>query len=179
MDLIAASQAYLIYAIIGFFARNKNPSLVDKTTMINLQDLASRMSTTGFVCGAELSRTRPSWDSWIVSETKRRTLYTMYMLDNIFNFIYDTPSYVATELGSLPAPTSKVLWETSNREVWEKEYDMHLVDWEGDPFRLSELWPTGPDDDEIKREERVEKWSASVDEYGTLLLGVCTLNYTR
>lgn len=63
MSLLAAFQAYLIYAMVLFFrlnqARNDNHL---RQAMINLQELAHASSRLGLVCAADQHRARPRWE---------------------------------------------------------------------------------------------------------------------
>jgi hypothetical protein len=172
MDLLAAFQAFLIYSIMAFSPQDED-SLIDQTTLINLQEFASRISQAGLVCQAELAHTRPHWKSWIVASAKRRTLFAMYMFDNAVNTFNNNPVYIAVELETLPAPASKALWEARKREAWEREYDLYLGNWEGGGLRLGELWLLETETGARERRERVDKWVESVDEFGMMLLAVC------
>ncbi|OZJ02838.1 hypothetical protein BZG36_04355 [Bifiguratus adelaidae] len=171
MTLLAASQAFLIYAIMLFFASDIGDSLVDRQTLINLLEFACDITSTGTMCPAEFSDTRPDWPSWIVASAKRRTLYTMYMLDNLFCSLNSLPYYIAEELESLPAPASKVLWEASRKDVWEKEYNIYLAEWIGGGLTIDELWPVS-ETGALERRKRVDKWLESVDEFGMMLYAV-------
>ncbi len=175
MTLLAAFQAYLIYAMTAFFsltAQGQNLVPIDHNTMANLQNFASHLSLAGLISFGEALHTRPSWESWIVASTKRRALYTMYLFDNVFNAIVQVPTYIAEELANLPVPASKALWEAKERQVWEREYDLHLVAWPGGELRISELW-LSPEIDTPERRKRVDRWVESVDEFGMMLFAVC------
>lgn len=177
-DLLAAFQSYLLYATTAFFhplssATNRS-SLVDHTTLSNLQELASTLSLSGLLCTAEISErpSRPDWPSWIIASAKRRALYAMYLFDNVFNALSNVPTYVADELAQLPVPASKALWEATERAVWEREYDLHLAAWEGGELRIEELW-FERETDSVARRARVERWVEGVDEFGMMLFAVC------
>ena len=175
MTLLAAFQAYLIYTMTAFFSTcAQNPKLIpiDHNTMANLQDLASQLSLAGLISFGEALHIRPSWESWIVASTKRRVLYTMYLFDNVFNAIVQVPTYIAEELANLPVPASKVLWEAKERQVWEREYDLHLAAWPGGELRISELWPS-LETEISEHRKRVDRWVESVDEFGMMLFAVC------
>ena len=96
----------------------------------------------------------------------------MYLFDNVFNALAQVPTYIAEELANLPVPASKALWEATEREVWEREYDRHLAAWEGGELRISELW-FAPEKDSPERRDRVDRWVESVDEFGMMLFAVC------
>ena len=171
MNLLAACQAYLIYAMMIFFSPGQGGSIIDRQVMINLQGFACDVSSTGLVCPGELSHTRPDWESWIVASTKRRSLYTLYLFDSVFCSLSGLPTFLGEELESLPAPASKVLWVASSKEVWEKEYNLHLANWVDGGLRIEELWPV-PEVGAAKQRERVDKWVESVDEFGMMLFAV-------
>ncbi|KAI9740168.1 MAG: hypothetical protein M1834_004746 [Cirrosporium novae-zelandiae] len=156
---------------MAFFSPAEGIGLVNQTTMAHLQELASRVSTTGLVCAAELSRSRPQWESWIVASTKRRAIYTMYLFNSIFNTVNSVPVYIAEELRGLPAPASKVLWEACTRSIWEREYDHHLSIWEGEELYISELWRS-PETGSPERRKRIDRWVQSVDEFGMMMFAV-------
>ena len=96
----------------------------------------------------------------------------MYLFDNVFNALANVPTYIAEELANLPVPASKALWEATERENWEREYDRHLTAWEGGELRISELW-FAPEKDSPERRDRVDRWVESVDEFGMMLFAVC------
>ncbi len=168
-------QAYLTYAIMTF-SPGESISLTDQTTMVNLQTLGSRATLQGLVCPEELANTRPKWEDWIVASAKRRTLYAMYMFDNVFNFFHGIPCFIADELASLPAPASKTLWSAMSREVWEQEYNFQLARWGRGVLRLGELWPQ-IDAVESERQERIDRWLESVDEFGMMLFALIVHTY--
>jgi hypothetical protein len=151
--------------------------MIDTTTVINLQELASALSLTGLGDSEAEIRTPPSWEAWILVEAKRRTLYAMYMFDNILNFSRNTPSYLATELRQLPAPSSKSLWAATTEDEWETEYDRYLAEWSVKIPRLEDLWPHPMEQITKERRGRVDQWIESVDEFGMFLFSVCSMTH--
>jgi hypothetical protein len=175
---LATFQAYLMYNMILFFHLGEalNPAL--REAMVNLQHLACATSRRGLMCILESQHARSQWESWILTEAKRRTLYTMYLFDGILSTHDGLPAALGTELTGLPAPSGKRLWQAQMRNDWEAAYDMYLAD----PMyglRIDELWPIpdGLHDAGIShRRDRVDGWLQGVDEYGTMLYAVtsCT-----
>jgi hypothetical protein len=161
-----------------FFAGDTTGQLIDRQVMINLQDFACIVASSGLVCPAELSHESPDWESWIIAATKRRALYTMYMFDNVFCSLNGLPTLLGEELESLPAPASKSLWEASDREVWSTEYNNHLNEWPGGGLRIDELWPA-PEAGLEERRKRIDKWLGSVDEFGMMLFAVTSVTHGR
>ncbi|KEF56557.1 uncharacterized protein A1O9_06745 [Exophiala aquamarina CBS 119918] len=176
LEMLAALQAYLLYSMMLFFEYCSPKSFVEQDAMIKLQGLAGDVARTGTVCLAETRDTRPDWESWIVASAKRRTLFVASMFDNLVNFTLGTPSFIATELAELPAPASKRLWESSNRNSWNMAYNQHLTEWIEAPFLVSELWPVA-DMNSARRQQRLGQWLSNVDEFGMMIYSVTAHTY--
>lgn len=179
MALLAAFQAYLIYCMVLFFRLSRGPNPFLRQAMTNLQDLACSSSRRGLMCIAERRNARPNWESWIVAEAKRRTLFAMYLFDSMLLSQDGLPTFLGTELQGLPAPASKFLWRAQTRNEWEREYNTHLADWAEGGLYIDELWPIPTGLDErglLERRNRVDQWLEDIDEFGTMLYAVtsCT-----
>ncbi|KAL2175498.1 major facilitator superfamily domain-containing protein [Thermothelomyces heterothallicus CBS 202.75] len=179
MTLLAAFQAYLICILVFYFLLGREADPFLRQAIMNLQEIACSCSSQGLVCAAEQGGTRPKWESWIVAEAKRRTLFTMYLLDNMLSAKAGLPTFLGTELRGLLAPASKWLWHAGTRDEWEKSYNVYLAEWSEGGLRIDELWSLPPDLDEadvVKRHSRVDRWLQSVDEFGTMMYAVtsCT-----
>ncbi|KAJ5513848.1 hypothetical protein N7463_003400 [Penicillium fimorum] len=175
-DSLCSFQAYLIYSMTMHFfpgtdtVEKHNP--FDTQAVINMQEIAFRSAKSGLICRAEETQTRPSWESWIVASSKRRTIFAMYLFTNVHNAELELPNFVAEELRGTIAPESRILWEASDRAVWEREYNRHLSRWEDGMLEISELWrsdETGTD----TRRERIERWLQFTDGFGIMLFSVC------
>ncbi|KAK6504783.1 hypothetical protein TWF481_006722 [Arthrobotrys musiformis] len=116
MTLLSAFQAYLIYSMVLFFQLGRKTDSFLRQAVIALQELACSSSRQGLLCLAERIPTRPKWESWIVTEAKRRTLYTMYFFDSVLSTQDGLPVYLGTELRGLFAPGSKTLWQAKTRD---------------------------------------------------------------
>ncbi|GFF36398.1 hypothetical protein IFM58399_04541 [Aspergillus lentulus] len=171
-DLLCSFQAYLVYTILMYFSPLGNVSAVTDKTMMTLMELAFRTAQNGLLCTAEITHTRPNWESWIVVSAKRRAIYTMYLLSSVYNSDRGLPNFVADEMKGVYVPQSKVLWEATDRGVWEKEYDRHLLEWEDGMLEISELWRSA-ETGSTERRERIGKWVRGVDEFGMMLFAVC------
>ncbi|KAH8427881.1 Zn(II)2Cys6 transcription factor [Aspergillus melleus] len=176
---LAAFQAYLIYAMVLFFRLSGAYNDVFRGTMINLQSLARSSARRGLVCAADQRRVRPRWEEWIVTETKRRAVYVMYLLDSILSTQEGLPTFLGTELRGLPAPANKLLWQAQSRCEWEREYNVYMAEWAEGGLTIDELWPIPTESDETyttRRRARVDQWLENVDEFGTMLYAImsCT-----
>ena len=179
MELLATFQAYLVYAMALFLRLEQASTLFLRQAMMNLQDLAWMTTRQGIVCVAEQQHVRPKWEEWIVTEAKRRTLYVMYMFDEVISKQEGIPTFLGVELVGLPAPSSKTLWTASVRQEWQKRYNVHLADWPDGGLCIDELWAIPSElgeEDVAKRRSRVEQWLEDLDEFGMMIYAVtsCT-----
>ncbi|KAI7770549.1 hypothetical protein LZL87_002920 [Fusarium oxysporum] len=127
IHLLGVFQAYLIYSMVLFFHLGPSMPFL-RQAMINLQEIACATSREGLVCAAEQRGALPKWESWIMAEAKRRSLYTMYFLDNVLSAHDGLTTYLGTELRGLYSPSSKYLWQ-AGRNGWEQSYNSHLAEW--------------------------------------------------
>ncbi|KAL7925995.1 hypothetical protein ACQKWADRAFT_281482 [Trichoderma austrokoningii] len=177
--LLSAFQAFLMYTMVLFFRLSQGTSPFLRQAMMNLQELACVTSRQGLMCLSEQQRTRPRWESWIIAEAKRRTLYTMYLFDSVLSSEDGLPTFLGTELEGLPAAASRALWAAQTRRDWEVAYNRHLAEWVEGGLCIDELWPIpeGMSAPLIaKRRHRVDNWLEDLDEFGITLYTItsCT-----
>lgn len=175
ITLLSAFQAHLLYLMVMFFKLGHIVGHFLRRAMMDLQEIASLCSKRGLVCVAEEKRARPRRDSWIVAEAKRRTIYTMYLFDNVLSIHEGLPIFFGTELKGLPAPTGKRLWEAQTQRDWETAYNTYLAEWTGVSLSIDELWPAPSWVDEaylVERGKRVDQWLEGVDGFGTMIFAV-------
>lgn len=170
MARLAALQAYLLYCLMLLPKETAAPATISQQTKINLQDLTSRAAATGVMTPDEETARPTSWAAWILAEAKRRTLYAVYMFDDIVNTLNGLPCVLGDELGVLPMTSSKQLWNAGEKAQWEREYVLQLG--KGRGLRLEELWmhPAGEE-----TRARRERWLSSVDEYGMMIYSIASI----
>lgn len=179
LALLSAFQAYLMYTMVLFFRLSQGLSPFLRQAMMNLQELACVTARQGLMCVAEQQRTRPKWESWIIAEASRRTLFTMYLFDSVLSSEDGLPTFLGIELEGLPAVSSKTLWFAQTRRDWETGYNIYLTAWDEGMLRINELWPIPESLEEsvvARRRQRVDSWLEDLDEFGTMLYAVtsCT-----
>ncbi|KAI0376794.1 hypothetical protein F5Y04DRAFT_198224 [Hypomontagnella monticulosa] len=179
VTLLAAFQAYFIYSMVLFFRLGQISGPFLRQAVMNLQGLACASSRGGLMCLADQQRARPRWESWIVAEAKRRTLFAMYLFDSVLAAQDGMQTFLGTELQGLSAPADKSLWGAQTRHEWETAYNIYLASWPDEGLHIDELWPIPTDLDEAgltERRNRVDHWLEDVDEFGTMLYAVtsCT-----
>ena len=168
-ELLSDFQAYLIYSIMIYFSRRGD--FADEI-MITLMEMAFRTARNGLLCSAELARTKPTWESWIIAATKRRAVFSLYLFSSVYNADRLLANFIADELRGVYAPGNKALWEANDRETWNKEYDRYLLDWDDGSLEISELWAS-PEKEKPERRRRVERWAQTVDEFGMMIFSIC------
>lgn len=139
ITLLCVLQAYLMFTMVLFFHLGQitNPFL--RQAVMNLQELACASAKKGLVCEAEQQCLRPKWESWIVAEANRRTLYTMYLFDGVLSAHDGLPTFIGTELAGLPAPANLTLWRAQTKADWNTAYNLFLADWSDGGLRIDEL----------------------------------------
>lgn len=192
---LSALQAYLLLSVYSYHASKSQSGLAifGPDNIATLHDLASKVSAAGVLCpeevgGASLtSGPIPRWESWIIAEAKRRTIFCVYMFEDVYNSENHCTTYLAEELAPLLAPGSKWLWQARDRAAFETEYAHWTRAWSGQRgLAISELWPRVVSDrfDEAtealrkqETEQRIARWTEDVDEFGMFLLAVCTTTH--
>ncbi|KAK4940896.1 hypothetical protein LTR10_019049 [Elasticomyces elasticus] len=177
-SLLATLQAYLLLTIMLFFTSRSGTNFIEQDIMIKLQELAGDVASKGTLCLAETNGARPDWESWIIASATRRTLFATYLFDNLVNFTLGSPSFIATELASLPAPASQRLWSAQTRHLWNTAYNQQLSQCADGGLLISHLWPS-PDSDTPKLKKKVRQWLSSVDEFGMMLYAVTSHTYGK
>jgi hypothetical protein len=158
-----------------FFSPFEEGPLEDDTELefhVRLQGIGFYCAKTGIISEAEKSNNRPKWESYIITSTKRRSLFTMYLFTSVYNFKMSLPNFVAEELRGAFLPDGSALWGQQNRAAWEQEYHAHLSRWPDGKLEISELWRDS-ETGSAARQERIERWLEFADEFGMALFAVC------
>ncbi|EFX01728.1 major facilitator superfamily transporter multidrug resistance [Grosmannia clavigera kw1407] len=184
LDRLASFQAYLLYVMVLVFYIDpggvQTRPFLRHAVVAALQQMASASACDGLVCAAELRRKpeRSSWAASVVAEAKRRTLFTLYLVESALAAQDGLPTFMGTELRGLPAPTAGALWTATTLDQWEAAYGAYADDWLVDgqgPLRIKELWTPPSDLDAAGvacRHRRVDRWLQSVDSFGTMMYAV-------
>lgn len=172
MERLVMLQAYLLLCLMLLPSCTTEPMTIPQEMKINLQELTARSAQEGLLCPSEQTGSCPDYFSWILAEAKRRTLYAVYMLDDVINTLGNMPCVLGDELGILPMSCSKMLWlACSSQETWEQEYNVTLAS--GKHLRLEELWMHPADE---KTRKRREGWLAAVDEFGLMIYAIASIS---
>lgn len=146
-------------------------SLVDPAIFLCLQRVVNYVSKTGLLLTEERDCKRPSWESWIHVTAKRRAVFTLYLLHWSYSVYHGLQSFACSQLGFLPAPAPKFLWQAENKDKWEHLYYQWLVQWGEFPYMMHEFAAILPG---TALEPRTEKWLEDADELGVLFFSIGT-----
>ena len=146
-------------------------ALIDPAIFLCLQRVASYVARTGLMLGEERDNERPTWESWIHVTGKRRATFSLYLLHWSYSVYHSLQSFGCTQLGHLPAPAPKFLWQAQSREQWEDLYMRWLRQWGNCPYKMREFAAiqSGP-----SLERRTEIWLEDADELGVLFFSIGT-----
>ncbi|PLB50816.1 hypothetical protein P170DRAFT_508927 [Aspergillus steynii IBT 23096] len=169
--LLAALQAVVIYTIILLFPSKdalwKLPE--DSTIFFQTQRLVYHVVSTGLFLQEEREQKQPSFYAWLHVTSKRRAVLSLYLLQWAYSVFHGTSSFDCKELGFMPAPAAKILWEAHDEHAWNTRYIRWLARWGGQGYLQGEF-------DKIKRgivmEARAEKWLEETDEFGFIMISI-------
>ncbi|KAL2852051.1 hypothetical protein BJY01DRAFT_100384 [Aspergillus pseudoustus] len=170
-NLLAALQSLLILLIILFFCLGDSPDLenpTDAQTLIEVWEVKNRLAATGLF----LDPTGTSYSDWAIISAKHRTIHSLHHLDFVWSVLRGYPILLCWELGPLPAPPPRYLWEVGEEAAWKRMYARFLQQWADGPYLMSEMFamngnaPLGP---------RAERWLAEADEFGMMLMAEGTI----
>jgi len=171
--LIATLQALIMYTLIIMFpARGQmSVAIVDPAVFLCLQRVVNYVAKTGLFLKEEMDCVQPSWESWVHVTAKRRALLTLYLVHWSYSVYHDLESFACHQLGFMPAPAPKFLWEAETREKWTNLYSPWLAQWDDQPYMMSEFASIRPG---TGLDPRSEKWLEDADELGNLFFSIGT-----
>ncbi|ORY11787.1 hypothetical protein BCR34DRAFT_314105 [Clohesyomyces aquaticus] len=174
-QLLAALQALVFYTTILMFPGRGQLSLsiIDPAIFLCLQKVTSYVAQTGLMLTEERDHERPSWDSWVHVTAKRRAVFILYLLHWSYSVYHNLPSFECRQLGFMPAPAPKFLWQAETKEKWEDLYNRWLGQWGDSPYMMHEFAAiqSGP-----TLENRTETWLEDADELGVLFFSIVNAN---
>lgn len=171
--LLSALQALVMYSTILMFpGRGQvSVSLVDPAIFLCLQRVVSYVARTGLMLTEERDNERPSWESWVHVTAKRRAVFSLYLLHWSYSVYHGIESFACSQLGFMPAPAPKFLWQAETRDKWEELYNLWLGQWDDCPYMMREFADIRAG---TALEPRTEQWLEDADELGVLFFSIGT-----
>jgi hypothetical protein len=169
--LLATLQALVMYTLIVMFPSKgqMSVSLVDPAVFLCLQRFVDYVAKTGLFLTEERDCVQPSWESWVHVTAKRRAVVTLYLLHWSYSVYHNVPSFACSQLGFMPAPAPKFLWQAGTKDKWANLYPRWLAQWEGRPYMMSEFASIRPG---AGLEPRSERWLEDADDFGVLFFSI-------
>ena len=169
--LIAVLQAIVIYAIILISptANAQGPRADHSEVFRRIELLVYHVVRTGLFLPEEREQTRPSWTAWVHVTSKRRAVLALYLLHWAYSVLYQVPCFDCRDLGFMPAPTAKVLWQAQTEQTWKKSYLQWLARWNGQLYLQGEIGNIRPG---VVMDARAERWLQEVDEFGFIFISI-------
>ncbi|PWY86399.1 hypothetical protein BO94DRAFT_80856 [Aspergillus sclerotioniger CBS 115572] len=171
MTLLAVMQAAVIYTIILLSPSTASQTAPDNEEMVfrKVEALVTHVVRGGLFLTEERAQTRPCWDAWVHVTSKRRAVLALYLLHWAYSVLHKVPCFDCRDLGFMPAPAPKVLWEARSEQEWNTRYIHWLARWSGQIYLQAEFGhiPPGP-----TLNTRAEKWLGEADEFGFLMVSI-------
>jgi hypothetical protein len=134
-----------------------------------IRNIVYHVATSGLVLEEETEHVRPTWESWVHITSKRRAVLTIYLIQWSYSVHHQLPGYDCKDLGFIPAPSAKYLWQASDKKQWELLYNRWLAQWNGADYYQWELFEIQPG---VRMNERAELWLEDTDEFGLIFVSL-------
>lgn len=170
-NVLAALQALSIYLLLLLFPSNDQSSLpiLEEDLFRQIRQIVYHVASSGLVLAEERTNVRPTWEAWLHITTKRRAVLTLYLVHWSYSVYHSLPSFDCKDLGSMPAPSAKYLWQASERKQWETLYNRWLAQWDGNEYYQWEFFEIPPG---VRMTERAEMWLEDADEFGMIFIAI-------
>ncbi|KUJ18407.1 uncharacterized protein LY89DRAFT_47862 [Mollisia scopiformis] len=170
-DLLGALQATTMYIIMLIFPTKDQIAIptIDTALFSDILQIVWHSASSGLVLQEETDHAVPSWQSWIHITSKRKAVFTLYMVHWSYSVYHGLQSFNCGELGFMPAPAAKFLWEARSEEQWVLLYQKWLAQWDGCEFMHHEFNYVKPG---VMLDERTQRWLEDADELGILFSSI-------
>ncbi|CZS98510.1 uncharacterized protein RAG0_07216 [Rhynchosporium agropyri] len=117
-DSLAALQIITIYAIMLVFPAKNQKSIpfLDTSVFSDIQQIVRHTAISGMILQEETENSVPSWEAWTHITSRRRAVFTLYLLHWAYSVYHHVPSFNCDELAYMPAPAPKYLWLATTEE---------------------------------------------------------------
>ena len=143
------------------------PHPADAELLVQIWDVKHHLSKTGLLLDQETTHTTPPWREWAIVAAKRRTIHSFHHVEWAWSLLHGYPVLTCFELGPLPAPPAKYLWQETDERRWRDLYAGWLRQWDGGYYKMMEFFHINPGGD---LDTRSEMWLAEADEYGMIVM---------
>lgn len=161
----------MIYTIILLSPSkdSPNPAINDDIVFQKVESLVYQVVRGGLFLKEERSQTRPSWEAWIHVTSKRRAVLSLYLLHWAYSVLHKVQCFDCRDLGFMPAPAPKMLWQANTSHEWNTKYIHWLSRWSGQIYLQAEFGKIPPG---AALNDRAEKWLGEADEFGFIMASI-------
>ncbi|KAJ5339384.1 hypothetical protein N7452_006112 [Penicillium brevicompactum] len=169
--LLAALQSVVMYTIILLSPTSGSKLQKSDHHIIfrKVELLVYQIVRTGLYLQEERTQTRPSWEAWIFVTSKRRAVLALYLLHWAYSVLHKVPCFDCRDLGFMPAPAAKALWQARTEQEWNTRYIHWLSRWNGQGYLQAEFGRIQPG---VEMNARAEKWLEESDEFGFIMISI-------
>ncbi len=140
--LLSAMQSVRILLIVLVFNTEcPLPSHQTAPLLIDVWEMKHRLAKRGLFLEQELQHGVPPWQEWAFMSARRTTIMALHHLEWAWSLANGYPELLCFELGPLPAPAAKHLWQADDESRWQQLYKAWLENWKDGLFILAELMP--------------------------------------
>jgi hypothetical protein len=167
--LLSSLQAVVIYTIILLApstASQNNNCMSEDAIFRKVEIFVWHVVRGGLFLPEERAQTRPSWENWVHVNSKRRAILALYLLHWAYSVLHKVPCFDCAELGFMPAPAPKVLWQAQTEQEWSNKYIHWLARWSGQIYLQAEFGHIQPG---AILSPRAERWLGEADEFGFIM----------
>jgi hypothetical protein len=86
-----------------------------------------------------------------------------------YSVLHKVPGFDCRELGFMPAPAPKALWQAQTEQEWNTKYVHWLSRWSGQIYLQAEFDHIQPG---AVLSPRAEKWLGEADEFGFIMVSI-------
>ncbi|KAJ5205289.1 hypothetical protein N7472_001737 [Penicillium cf. griseofulvum] len=169
--ILATLQAVVIYTIILISPseRSPRPPIDHNIIFRKVELLVYHVVRAGLFLQEEITQMRPSWEAWVHVTSKRRAVLALYLLHWAYSVLNKVPCFDCRDLGFMPAPAAKLLWQAQAEEEWNTRYIHWLSRWNGRGYLQAEFGNIRPG---VVMDARAEKWLEEADEFGFIMISI-------
>ncbi|KAJ5273169.1 hypothetical protein N7478_008294 [Penicillium angulare] len=169
--LLASLQAVVMYTIILLSpsADSQNERTNDDIVFRKVEFFVWHVVRGGLFLSEERAQTRPSWVAWIHVTSKRRAILTLYLLHWAYSVLHKVPCFDCRDLGFMPAPAPKALWQAHTEHEWNTKYILWLGRWSGHIYLQAEFGHISPG---AVLSTRAERWLGEADEFAFIMASI-------
>lgn len=169
--LLAVLQSVVIYTIILLSPTSTPPHPMSDHHIIfrKVELLVYHIVHTGLYLQEERTQMRPSWEAWVHVTSKRRAVLSLYLLHWAYSVLHKVPCFDCRDLGFMPAPAAKALWQAQTEQEWNTRYIHWLSRWSGQGYLQAEFGKIRPG---VVMDTRAEKWLEESDEFGFIMISI-------